>query len=254
MLRLDMYRAVYLCKTNSFGPLCSVARGWLPQLQHLMMQRCMTPIQVLRTLNPLLPLPSMTYVSTHGACGLTIEVSSDIPVAAQALALRQVAARLATPNQPVGHLVLNRAPGWPLQLSLSLQQITDALKPLGAQLDVLQLQGLALEDVDWTLLSGALPRVSRFGLNTCSMTDASMATLPLQMPSMNFLLHAGCTGLTEDGWLQLAAGCPHALELVGNHAPPGMAGDLEQRCQKVQEEKYGKHTLTWSRHEGMVDV
>lgn len=215
--------------------------GHLPMLQRLETQRWSLVTQELETLLPLLPLPRL-MCDPGNDWRMEVGCSGDDAAAdVEAMAFRRTVQYLAA--APLLHLqsvVLSCKRGG---APLSGTSIARGLGSLASSLTSLTLDDLPHVGAEWGVLSSVLPHLLKLSLVECRVTEAGLAVLTSHWPSLAALTLNTCEGVSDEGWLGLAAGREHALTLI---TWPAISPHLSALMESVQWSKFKAQNLSFS--------
>lgn len=182
--------------------------GHLPALRHLVANRCKSASQLMHTLQPLQPLPSLRPLLHPAPCsssGFDIIISHSgctEDAAAQAAALMAVVNILGSaPRLQLTHLTLKSSSN---RAHLDGCAVAAGLASRGATLLSLSLHCLPRMREGWATISIILPVLQSLDVRACGLSDVSLGAMVSDWRSLRTLQVLVCGRVTETGWLRLA--------------------------------------------------
>lgn len=193
--RLPLLAHLQVCSLQH----CETAHGILSTLQHLEIRSPLRASYLLRTLRPLLPLPSLTsmtcqaeqqegdrFLRVHsGWDSLRMHVGCDSlqDQAQEADAYRNAMQLLASKLSHVNTIRLEvdvHLDGDLVEYcQLSLCDICQGLRLWGCQVRSLELRHMTLTSAAWSMIGQALPHLSHLRLQSCRIPDTDLAGGPV---------------------------------------------------------------------------
>lgn len=237
--------------------------GHLLALQCLVLSEILKPKDLLSTLLPLLPLPSLMnikngHIAAGNCCGPAIDVSiveeegrDAVPAALCMEALTAIARHLAAAPQLLDQHILIGGPNMldaPNNLVLTLlpsSKVAESLMHLSGKLVHLTMCFYTWEAACIHALSVALPRLWRLTLLDGTITTAGLAANAKHMSLLRELDLYHMEELSTDAWLGLAAGRAMPLMVRLSHSP-AITAQVLSYCRAVQSWEHGEQHITWA--------